>query len=87
MLAEKTDNISWGATMHINPERLKARIDAINAMSKNESGGYTRLAFTEKDRQAREAVMGMMSELMRCICSIRAVPLGLEFLKVHGTIK
>ena len=29
----------------------------------------------------------MMSELMRCICSIRAVPLGLEFLKVHGTIK
>lgn len=48
--------------MHINPERLKARIDAINAMSKNESGGYTRLAFTEKDRQAREAVMGMMSE-------------------------
>ena len=37
MLAEKTDNISWGATMHINPERLKARIDAINAMSKNES--------------------------------------------------
>ena len=29
----------------------------------------------------------MMSELMRCIYSIRAVPLGLEFLKVHGTIK
>ena len=29
----------------------------------------------------------MMSELMRCMCSIRAVPLGLEFLKVHGTIK
>ena len=29
----------------------------------------------------------MMSELMRCICSIRVVPLGLEFLKVHGTIK
>lgn len=29
----------------------------------------------------------MMSELMRYICSIRAVPLGLEFLKVHGTIK
>ena len=29
----------------------------------------------------------IMSELMRCICSIRAVPLGLEFLKVHGTIK
>ena len=39
--------------MHINPERLKARIDAINAMSRDESGGYTRLAFTEKDRQAR----------------------------------
>ena len=29
----------------------------------------------------------IMSELMRCIYSIRAVPLGLEFLKVHGTIK
>ena len=29
----------------------------------------------------------MMSELMRCICSICSVPLGLEFLKVHGTIK
>ena len=29
----------------------------------------------------------MMSELMRCVYSIRAVPLGLEFLKVHGTIK
>ena len=29
----------------------------------------------------------MMSELMRCIYSIRTVPLGLEFLKVHGTIK
>ena len=29
----------------------------------------------------------MMSELMRYICSIHAVPLGLEFLKVHGTIK
>lgn len=29
----------------------------------------------------------MMSELMRCIYSIRAIPLGLEFLKVHGTIK
>ena len=29
----------------------------------------------------------MMSELMRCIYSTRSVPLGLEFLKVHGTIK
>ena len=29
----------------------------------------------------------MMSELMRCIYSICSVPLGLEFLKVHGTIK
>ena len=29
----------------------------------------------------------VMSELMRCICSICSVPLGLEFLKVHGTIK
>ena len=29
----------------------------------------------------------MMSELMRCIYSTRSVPLGLEFLKLHGTIK
>jgi len=37
--------------------------------------------------EAGSAGCCMMSELMRCICSIRAVPLGLEFLKVHGTIK
>ena len=48
--------------MHINPARLKERIDTINAMSRNESGGYTRLAFTEKDRRAREIVKDMMTE-------------------------
>ena len=48
--------------MHINPSRLKERIDTINAMGKNESGGYTRLAFSEKDRQARELVKAMMAK-------------------------
>lgn len=49
-------------SMHINPQRLKARIDAINALGQDPSGGYTRLAFSEKDRQARALIKEMMWE-------------------------
>lgn len=37
--------------MRINQERLKERIERINEMSRDETGGYTRLAFGEKRRK------------------------------------
>ena len=48
--------------MNINPERLKKKILAINEASRNEQGGYTRLAFSEEDRIAREKVKAIMLE-------------------------
>ena len=48
--------------MNINPERLKKRILDINEASRDEQGGYTRLAFSEEDRIAREKVKAMMLE-------------------------
>ena len=47
--------------MFINKERLRRRIDAINEASRDPQGGYTRLAFSEQDREARR----MVEELMR----------------------
>lgn len=71
--------------MHINPARLKERIDTINAMSRNESGGYTRLAFTEKDRQAREIVKDMMTKAGLSVQQDSAGNILADLLNGHST--
>lgn len=48
--------------MIINKERLRRRIDAINEAGRDQQGGYTRLAFSEQDREARRLVEEMMRE-------------------------
>ncbi len=48
--------------MHINANRLKERIETVNALGQDAQGGYTRLALSEKDRQARALVKDMMAE-------------------------
>ena len=48
--------------MQINQERLKERIERINEMSRDETGGYTRLAFGEKETKARMMAKEMMLE-------------------------
>lgn len=44
--------------MQIKQERLKERIERINEMSRDETGGYTRLAFGEKETKARMMAKG-----------------------------
>lgn len=70
--------------MHINPARLKAHIDTINAMSKDESGGYTRLAFSDKDRQAREMVKAMMEKAGLSVQQDFAGNILADLLNGHG---
>lgn len=48
--------------MQINSQRLMERIETILAMSEDPAGGYTRLAFSEKDMEAREIVKKMMAQ-------------------------
>ena len=48
--------------MQIKQERLKERIERINEMSRDETGGYTRLAFGEKETKARMMAKEMMLE-------------------------
>ena len=48
--------------MQINSERLKKRIETILAMSEDSTGGYTRLAFSDKDIEARTLVKKMMED-------------------------
>ena len=48
--------------MQIKQERLKERIERINEMSRDETGGYTRLAFSEKETKARMMAKEMMLE-------------------------
>lgn len=48
--------------MLVNLERLKNRIEQINQISQDASGGYTRLAFTKTETRARQMVKRMMHE-------------------------
>ena len=48
--------------MQIKQERLKERIERINEISRDETGGYTRLAFGEKETKARMMAKEMMLE-------------------------
>ncbi len=44
----------------VNGERLMEHLTAMAAIGKDAGGGYSRVAYTEADRQGREYVMGLM---------------------------
>jgi N-carbamoyl-L-amino-acid hydrolase len=44
----------------VNGERLMEHVTAMAAIGKDPGGGYSRVAYTEADRQGRECVMGLM---------------------------
>jgi N-carbamoyl-L-amino-acid hydrolase len=45
---------------HVNGDRLVEHMNAMAAIGKDPAGGYSRVAYTEADRQGREYVMGLM---------------------------
>jgi allantoate deiminase len=46
--------------MRISADRLRSRIEKINAMSKDSSEGFTRLAFGKENKRALHEIRGMM---------------------------
>jgi beta-ureidopropionase / N-carbamoyl-L-amino-acid hydrolase len=48
------------ASLRINSERMMAHVDSMAAIGKDPSGGYSRVAYSEADRQGREYVTGLM---------------------------
>lgn len=49
--------------MRVSPARIKLRMEQINQIGRSAAGGWTRLAFSPEDFQARQLVMAMMEEL------------------------
>jgi len=50
------------ATLRVDGSRLQAHLAALSEFGKNPGGGVSRVAYTEADRQARDAVTGWMRE-------------------------
>src|SRR5271169_212360 len=44
----------------VNGKRVLEQVNAMAAIGKDSGGGYSRVAYTEADKQAREYVMGLM---------------------------
>ena len=90
--AEPLFFLDYLAVGKLVPEQAAAVVKGVAAACKESTIPIFALGGIGMDKldaciEAGAAGCCMMSELMRCIYSIRAVPLGLEFLKVHGTIK
>jgi allantoate deiminase len=49
--------------MNINEDRLRKRIDLINSISADSTGGYTRMAFSDKNAQALSFAEKMMVDI------------------------
>src|ERR1035438_276977 len=45
---------------HVNGDRMIEHLNAMGAIGKDPAGGYSRVAYTEADRQGREYAMGLM---------------------------
>ena len=50
------------ARLHVDGARIHAHLAALAEFGKNTAGGVSRVAYTEADRQGREAVMAWMRE-------------------------
>jgi beta-ureidopropionase / N-carbamoyl-L-amino-acid hydrolase len=50
------------STLRVNGERLVEHMTAMAGIGKDPGGGYSRVAYTEADRQGREYVLGLMRE-------------------------
>ena len=48
------------ASPHVNGDRMIEHLNAMGAIGKDPAGGYSRVAYTDADRQGREYVMGLM---------------------------
>src|ERR1019366_10548757 len=48
------------SSSHINGDRMIEHLNAMGALGKDPTGGYSRVAYTDADRQGREYVTGLM---------------------------
>ena len=48
------------SSSHVNGDRMIEHLNAMGAIGKDPAGGYSRVAYTDADRQGREYVMGLM---------------------------
>src|SRR5262245_20368725 len=51
-----------GAALRVDGARINQHLAALSEFGKNPQGGVSRVAYTEFDRQGREAVLGWMRE-------------------------
>jgi beta-ureidopropionase / N-carbamoyl-L-amino-acid hydrolase len=62
-MAITTGHTAGAHDLHVNPNRLATRIEALGAVGTIPGGGVSRLALTSEDRDGRDRVVGWMREL------------------------